>query len=139
MKLYSKVRKVILDVLSDNNWHTADELQSTCEQNGIEFKDGRGPIYNVIHTLKAENEVEGDGFGRYKRKSNYTENASNFTKKSDANYNELDAALKTIRIALAKYQKFDWIKCSDESLQEARNEVAKIINLSTEIQDSFKY
>lgn len=52
MGKYKEVREVIVNSLSDKQWHGVDEIQSKCEEEGINLEGNRGPIYNVVHQLK---------------------------------------------------------------------------------------
>ena len=47
-----------MDVLSDQQWHKLDELQTKCEEAGITFEGGRGPVYNVAYRLKEKGKIE---------------------------------------------------------------------------------
>lgn len=49
MGKYKEVREVIVNSLSDKQWHGVDEIQSKCEEEGINLEGNRGPIYNVVH------------------------------------------------------------------------------------------
>lgn len=51
MGKYKEVREVIVNSLSDKQWHGVDEIQSKCEEEGINLEGNRGPIYNVVHVF----------------------------------------------------------------------------------------
>ena len=63
MGKYKEVREVIVNSLSDKQWHGVDEIQSKCEEEGINLEGNRGPIYNVVHQFPCSVERDSD-FGR---------------------------------------------------------------------------
>ena len=63
MGKYGEVRKVIMEVLCDQEWHTIDDLQNKCEVRGITLED-RSPIYNVTHQLKKRGKIDTNGMGK---------------------------------------------------------------------------
>lgn len=66
MVKYKKVREVIVNVLSDKQWHGVDEIKNKCEEVGINLKGDKGPIYNVVHQLKKKGKIEANGMGSIK-------------------------------------------------------------------------
>lgn len=133
MAKYKEVRKIILSILQDGQWHVLDELQRKCEQEGISFEDGRGPLYNVTHQLKVKGIIEADGIGGYKIYNQKEQICEGKSVTSD-----LTTSLKNIDLYIMKYKKFDWINCSDEELQDARNKVGKMLELAQKINSEFR-
>lgn len=128
---YKEVREVVNSILDDQQWHTIDELQSKCEENGMSFEKGRGPIYNVTHQLKKQGKIETDGGGKYRA---YRKNE--LVQRNSKEY--IDSLVKEIEVYLAKYKRFDWVRCSDEELQEARNNAMQLIGLARKIENTFE-
>lgn len=139
MGKYKKVREVIANVLSDKQWHGVDEIQSECEEEGINLQGDKGPIYNVVHQLKKKGKIEANGMGEYKICNQDTENIQSEENKSFNNRkSQLIDNIKSIEIYLAKYKDFDWINCSDIELQDARRNVARLLGLAQKIQKEFR-
>ena len=135
MGKYREVREVIINILSDKQWHGIDEIQSKCEGEGINLEGNRGPIYNVMHQLKKKGKIEANGMGEYrvwnqdigcieKRKTELTNKQKN----------QLIESIENIEIYLVKYKNFDWINCSDEELQYARSNVTRLLDLAQKIE-----
>lgn len=139
MKKYRELKKILLESLSDGNWHTTDELQEKGEEFGISFESGRGPIYNIMHQLKKDGEVEANGVGQYKL--NFSHGVKEEQKLNQESYcmlnDELMESIKKIETLILKYRKFNWVNCSEKELQEARFVVNRLIKLSEKIQNEF--
>ena len=58
-------REAILHVLSDEKYHTLDEIQEKCEEQGLNLDGNRGPIYNMIYKMKQHGIVESPRKGIY--------------------------------------------------------------------------
>lgn len=139
MGKYKEVREVIVNALSDKQWHGVDEIQSKCEGEGINLEGGRGPIYNIVYQLKKKGKIEANGMGEYRIFNQDTEHIEKGEGESTNNQkNQLIANIESIEIYLAKYKKFDWINCSDEELQDARSNVAKLLDLAQKIEKEFR-
>lgn len=139
MGKYKKVREVIVNALADKQWHGVDEIQSKCEEEGINLQGDKGPIYNVVHQLKKKGKIEADGMGEYKICNQDTENVQNEEgKSSNSQKSQLIDNIKSIEIYLAKYKDFDWINCSDIELQDARRNVARLLGLAQKIEKEFR-
>lgn len=65
MGKYQKIREIIREVMKDGKVHTAEEFEKICEKKGIKLYNDRGPIYNVVHQLKAKGEIASDGENGY--------------------------------------------------------------------------
>lgn len=139
MKNYGKVRKILIEYLSDGNWHTTDELQQKCEEFGISFEGGRGSIYNLVHQLKSAGELETTGAGLYRLRSCQEMEEEQETEQENvyALDDELQEGIKKIEDIILKYRKFDWINCSEKELKEARCTVNRLLKLSDEIKNEF--
>ena len=136
MVKYKNIREVVIRVLSDQKWHTIDEIENMCEAEGMKFDKVRGPIYNVLHQLKKSGVIESDGTGAYRK---YGENIVFKAKKGDKARTvkfdeELNNCIKRIETQLIKLKKFDWINCTETELQEARFSANNLIKLSEKIQ-----
>ena len=139
MGKYKEVREVIVNTLSDKQWQGVDEIRSKCEEEGINLARDKGPIYNVVHQLKKKGKIEANGMGEYKVCNQDTETIENEERKSSNNQkNQLINSIEGIEIYLAKYKDFDWINCSDIELQDARFNVAKLLDLAQKIEKEFK-
>ena len=65
MGKYQKVREVIREVMKDGKVHTPEELEMICKKKGIDLRNDRGPIYNIVHQLKQKGEIISDGENGY--------------------------------------------------------------------------
>lgn len=140
MGKYKEVRKIVMTILCDQKWHTIEELQNKCEAEGLSFEGGRGPIYNVAYQLKKKGEIEANGRGEYRICEQNAENNKSIEviqKYSDDNTKKLDKFINSIEVYLERYKKFNWISCTDEELQNARNNVVKLIKLAQKINNEF--
>lgn len=135
MKKYRELRDILMEVMSDKEWHTSDELQKKCEAHGMTFDGGRGPIYNIMHQFKKVGIVETDGTGRYRLSSNdaWTKDEKTNQKSTCELNRELAESISKIEIQLSKYKKFNWINCSEKELQDARCIANQLITLAEKI------
>ncbi len=139
MGKYKEIREVIINVVSDQQWHKLEELQSKCEEVGISFEDGRGPIYNITHQLKKKGKIEANGMGAYRICMQNMECDERGEIEIHSNQKkQLLESIENIEIYLAKYKHFNWINCSDEELQDARSNVVRLIELGQKIEKEFK-
>ena len=140
MGKYREIRKVIMDMLSDQQWHKLDELQTKCEETGITFEGGRGPVYNVTHDLKKKGKIEGNGMGEYKMHVQSMEycNKGDVVETSKNQETQLIESIKTIETHLMIYKNFDWINCSEYELNEVRSNVTRVLDLAQIIEKEFK-
>ena len=140
MGKYGEIRKVIMNVLSDQQWHKLDELQIECEEAGITFEGGRGPVYNVTHQLKKKGKIEGNGMGEYKMHVQSKECCENedVAGTSKNQETQLIESIKTIETYVMIYKNFDWINCSEAELNEARSNVTRLLDLAQTIEKEFK-
>lgn len=65
MGKYQKVREIIRDVMKDGKVHTPEEIELICKKNGVDLRNNRGPIYNIVHQLKQKGEIISDGENGY--------------------------------------------------------------------------
>ena len=140
MGKYGEVRKVIMEVLCDQEWHTIDDLQNNCAVRGLTLED-RSPIYNVTHQLKKRGKIDTNGMGKYrmcKKNQEQNENTELEQEHSDIYEKQLIKSIENIEIYLEKYKKFDWINCSDMELKEARENVARLLELEEKIKNEFR-
>lgn len=138
MGKYREVRNIIMEVLSDREWHKIDELQKKCEVMGIGFEGGRGPIYNAVHQLKKKGKIEANGNGAYRicEKNVNDKEENETTQEGFYKYDdELAESIKNIEKHLEKYKNFNWINCREDELQEARFYANKLIKLSEKIRN----
>lgn len=134
MGKYKDVREVIVNAISDKQWHGIDEIQSRCEGEGISLEGDRGPIYNVVHQLKKKGKIEANGMGAYRLR----EQSIELVESSNKQKNQLEASIENIEMYVDKYKKFDWINCSDEELQDARSNVTRLLDLAKKVEKEFK-
>lgn len=128
MGKYKEVREVIVNSLSDKQWHGVDEIQSKCEEEGINLEGNRGPIYNVVHQLKKKGKIEANGIGEYRICKQSVEPVKKGRMEfSNKQKNQLEVSIGNIEMYVDKYKKFDWINCSDEELQDARSNVTRLL------------
>ena len=114
MGKYKDVRDVLINALSDKQWHGVDEIQSKCEEEGINLKGDRGPIYNVVHQLKKKGKIEANGMGEYRIcKQSIEQVKEGKLETSNKQENQLEVSIENIEIYMNKYKNFDWVNCSD--------------------------
>lgn len=139
MGKYKEVREVIINILSDKQWHGIDEIQSKCEEEGIDLEGNRGPIYNVVHQLKKKGKIEANGMGEYRVWNQDTEGSEKReSEHTNKQKNQLIESIESIEIYLVKYKNFDWINCSDEELQCARSNVTRLLDLAQKVEKEFR-
>lgn len=140
MRKYRKIGEVVMDVLSDQQWHKLDELQTKCEEAGITFEGGRGPVYNVAYRLKEKGKIEGNGMGEYKMHVQSMEccEKEDVVGTSKNQETQLIESIKMIETHLMIYKNFDWINCSEYELNEARSNVTRLLDLARTIEKEFK-
>ena len=141
MRKYEGIRKILLEVLEDRQWHTIAEIERRCEENEIHLDGKRSPIYGVIHRLKKKEVLESDGAGQYRmsdEKRLTAEEMETDQKKKDSMEDEnMEENIKNIEKCVENYKRFDWIHCSDEELREVRGNINRLLNLSERIQKEF--
>ena len=135
---YKDIRKVFLESLQNGERYSAEELQDICE-GGMTFEKGRGPIYNIAHKLKENGRIGVDENCKYYLK-NLQENdaGNNQSEKVEAENSELKVSIKMIEKYLELYSHFDWVRCSEQELKKAREEVRQLIQLSQNIERKFE-
>lgn len=139
MGKYKEVREVIINILSDKQWHGIDEIQRKCEEEGINIGGNRGSIYNIMHQLKKKEKIEANGKGEYKvwnQDTEYIEKRK--AELADQQKNQLIESIENIEVYLVKYKNFDWVNCSDEELQCARSNVTRLLDLAQKIEKEFR-
>ena len=52
MVKYKDLRIEIMEILSDGEGHTVEDIERKCIEKGFDLQNKRGPIYNVAHELK---------------------------------------------------------------------------------------
>lgn len=132
-----EVRMVLLELLSDMEWHTTDEIQHVCEVAGIDLSKGRGPIYNVVHKLKSDKKIEGNGVGDYRmiREEDLNED-EDFEREEVCDLRE---CVWKIEKYLKKYKNTKWLLfCSDEDVKIARDDVKTLLDLANKIKDQLE-
>lgn len=139
MGKYKEVREVIVNVLSDEQWHGVEEIQSTCEEEGIKLEGDRGPVYNVVHQLKKKGKIEANGMGEYRICNQSVGTVKvGVVEHSNKQKNQLEVSIDNIEMYVDKYKKFNWINCSDEELQDARSNVTRLLDLAKKVEKEFK-
>ena len=79
--------------------------------------------------------------GKYRKKKKNQEQNENTEleqEHSDIYEKQLIKSIENIEIYLEKYKKFDWINCSDMELKEARENVARLLELEEKIKNEFR-
>lgn len=132
MAKYRDVRSYIMEALSDGKWHTTDELQKICENHGVVFLNGKGPIYNILYQQKKAGRVEADGTGAYR----ILKETQNENMREEEN-EDVNRAFTEIEKIIIKYKKFDWVNCTDDELKEARYYSSRLLILASTIQNEF--
>ncbi len=100
---------------------------------------GKYKKVRVVHQLKKKGKIEANGMGEYRVWNQDTERIEKGESKLSNNQkNQLIKSIESIEIYLAMYKKFDWINCSDEELQEARSNVARLLDLAQKVEKEFK-
>lgn len=129
MKESRELNSIIWELLQDKEWHTAEEIQQLCEHKGIALENGRFPIYNVVHWWKKKKKIISNGKGGYKMINEFNKDIETHTTED-----ELKESIAKINSKLIEYGKFDWIRCSDTELQQARDIARELISLAERIQ-----
>lgn len=138
MVKYKEVREVIINILADKQWHGVGEIQNKCQEDGIKLDGDKAPIYNVVHQLKKKGKIEANGMGEYRMcrlDVDYVVMGASGTYNKK---NQLIESIKNIESYLNKYKNFDWINCTDEELQDARIDVARLLDLAQKVEKEFR-
>lgn len=69
MANYTKIRLILENILSDNNWHNTEEFLQICASHGLHLDD-RSSIYNIMHNLKKKGIIQADGHGNHRNITN---------------------------------------------------------------------
>ena len=138
MGKYREVRELMINILSDKQWHKIDEIQHKCEEEGINLTD-KTPIYNVAYQLRKKGKIEANGAGEYRMYEQDTKySKEKIPESSNSQKNQLIESVENIEMYLDKYKKFDWINCTDEELRDARSNVAKMFGLAEKVKEEFR-
>ena len=128
MQEYNILKDMILDILSDDECHTTDQLIEECQKRGLNFEESRTPVYNATFQLKKKGLIEIVSKGIFRRRN--LENAN------DDYYvggNKMEEAILVIERKINAYKDLDWIHFSDDVLMQARTDVKKLLKLADEI------
>ena len=78
MQEYNTLKNMILDILSDDECHTTDQLIEECQRRGMNFEGKRTPVYNATFQLKKKGLIvkEEKGLFRQRTPKNLSDNLS---------------------------------------------------------------
>lgn len=128
MQEYNTLKNMILDILSDDECHTTDQLIEECQRRGMNFEGKRTPVYNATFQLKKKGLIVKEEKGLFKQRT--PKNLNDSLSEKD---NGMEDAILIIEKRIDRYKKFDWIQCSDEVLMQARAEVKQLLKLAENI------
>lgn len=128
MSKSQELKKVIWDVLDDGEIHTSAEIQQACIEKGLVDVEHVGKIRGIIFNMKNEHE-EFEVVSRGKYKINLTKDKQHILNEEKS----LDYSIAIIKEKLLELKQINWITASDESLQNARQDAAKLKALEKEI------
>ena len=135
-------REAILHVLSDEKYHTLDEIQEKCEEQGLNLDGNRGPIYNMIYKMKQHGIVESPRKGIYCACVDVQPLLNSYVldvqeKRKAIIDQELQSALGVIESYMEKYTGAWWTKCTEEELEKGRASAEILLELKDKIEKAF--
>lgn len=128
---FRKIKHVLEECMSDQQWHTSPEIEKRCEEEGIHLNGDRSSIYSIFFQMKKRGNIITDGRGMYKLTGPLSENNKNNEQKQGvlSSDEELITAVGIIEKYLIKYKNFSLMDCSDAELQKAKSNVKMLNNL----------
>ncbi len=144
------IQRVILELLQDKEWHTAEAIAEKCREEGIDIGKGKTAVYTAVFRLRKQGLVAPEGDGKYKLLEKSVENTAETNDGTEASLDEKTQkiqekgtneevmdSINVLEKKLGELKKFNWISCSEEELTEARTMAERMITLSKEIQSTF--
>lgn len=131
MTMNKKVQNLICKLLSDKNIHTIKEIREAAYKQGIlqPGKKDNTIIRNALYLLKKKGAiVNGVNRGEYKLAENFDEVADEKKK--------YKCAANLLMQRTTELKNFDWFDCTDDELEEAREDVKFLRNVATTILDT---
>ncbi len=141
------IQRVILDLLQDKEWHTAEAIAEKCREEGIDVGKGKTAVYTAVFRLRKQGLIALEGDGRYRLLEKSVENTAETNDGTEASLDEkiqekgtneeVMDSINVLEKKLGELKKFNWVSCSAEELTEARTMAERMITLSKEIQSTF--
>lgn len=129
MSKVSEVKKIILDLLKDQEVHTIGEIiQCALERNVITDEKDMA-VSNAIYQMK-KSDPDFVSIGRGKYQMNNPDKCTGTS--------EIDEHLEYILKEIEEIKSFDWLNCRDEELFAEREKVSKIKKVVVEFQKVIK-
>lgn len=135
MSKASKIRTIILEVLSDGCPHKSDELRALIIERGIDLSSGYGSIWSTIHQMKKKQEITPTAVGEYQLTNPPQLLTYSLNELENINQ-ELRSISKRLRDTAHEISTFNWIDCNDLELTEMRDKaklVKQIVNQITQL------
>lgn len=134
MVKYKDLRIEILEILSDGEGHTVEDIERKCLEKGFDFQNKRGPIYNVAHELKNRGIITVKENGIYRMSNKDVQEMKQNIKGVDKDFEE---CIKKMERKLKEYKNFSWVNSTEEEWKEAKALGKRMIKLAEEINDIF--
>ena len=111
------IRKIIYDVLADGEIHSATEIKNKVIESGIMIDEKSTSLRNAIYHIKREDaNFKTVDRGMYVLTSNT----------SEASVICFEEALRIIEAEITKLRNINWLTCSEQELNVARNKVREL-------------
>ncbi len=123
------IRKIIYDVLADGEIHSATEIKNKAIESGIMIDEKSTSLRNAIYHIKREDtNFKTVDRGMYVLTSNTSEESVIC----------FEEALRIIEIEITKLRNFNWLTCSEQELNVARNKVRELKKMQSAIHNLLK-
>lgn len=123
------IRKIVYDVLADGEIHSAAEIRNKAIENGIMIDKKSTSLRNAIYHIKREDvNFKVVNRGKYVLTNNVSEESVICFKE----------ALRIVKKEMIKLRNINWITCSEQELNEARNKVHELKKLQSDIYNLLK-
>lgn len=122
MAKHNETKKALMEIFKEREekWYSISELEEICKEDyGLNFDDKKekNNLYSQLYRFKQDGIVVCN-------RSLYR-----------INDRKIDNALQIIEDKIESYKNFKWYSCSDEELEEARNTLQRITDLSSKVQN----
>lgn len=132
MSKNSEIKNLIIELLDDKKVHTTEEIRIEVYKRNIVNPEEKNDaaIRNALYLLKKEKIIVNSGKkGEYRLQNNFVKNVDEKEKYKHA----VNLLLKRVE----ELEKFDWLNCTNDELEEARRDAMLLRRISLKISNMF--